>query len=47
LWFDVYESGPGGYTDWPVETSSSPPGWSSFVPWWMVATSWSGSLTGI
>jgi hypothetical protein len=23
LWFDVYESGPGGYTDWPVETSSS------------------------
>jgi hypothetical protein len=23
LWFNVYESGPGGYTDWPLETSSS------------------------
>jgi hypothetical protein len=23
LWFDKYESGPGGYSDWPVETSTS------------------------
>jgi hypothetical protein len=23
LWFDKYETGPGGHTDWPVETSTS------------------------
>jgi hypothetical protein len=23
LWFDKYESGPGGHTDWPVETSAT------------------------